>query len=76
MITVQSPPEKPQEAPLPDLGPLTPAERLARAVLLFHRGGIWTPEDHATWRALTGTVLCTQKNLCELARQVQRGETP
>lgn len=75
MITVQSPPANmPNGTGLPPLSTEPPGVRLARAVLLFHRGGVWTPEDHQTWASLTGTWLCTTKNLCELARQVQRGE--
>ena len=45
-------------------------DRLARAVLLFHRGGPWTDEDRATWRELTGEDEATTKVLCDLAREV------
>ena len=49
---------------------LAPVERLARAVLMFHRGGVWTPQDLATWRALTGSPLATTRTLCDLARRM------
>ena len=71
--TVKAPPKA---APVPFLPPLSPAAmpvRLARAVLLFFRGGPWTPEDHTEWAANTGTPLCTTKNLCDMARQVEAG---
>jgi hypothetical protein len=47
-------------------------ERLARAVLLFHRSGPWTPEDRQMWTALTGEAEATTKALCDLARKVTR----
>lgn len=43
---------------------------LARAVLLFHRGGPWTAADAATWRGLTGSDEATTRTLCDVARQV------
>lgn len=71
-LTVQSPPANmPNGAGLPPLDPAPLPVRLARAVLLFHRGGPWTPEDHHAWASLTGTWLCTTKNLCDLARKVE-----
>jgi hypothetical protein len=44
-------------------------DRLARVVLLFHRGGPWSDEDRATWRNLTGEDEATTKVLCDLARR-------
>jgi hypothetical protein len=49
------------------------ADRLARAVLLFHRGGPWSEADRATWRKLTGEDEATTKVLCDLARRVAEG---
>lgn len=45
-------------------------ENLARAVLLFHRGGPWTLEDRQMWLALTGEEDATTKVLCDFARKV------
>jgi hypothetical protein len=45
-------------------------ERLARAVLLFHRGGPWTDQDREVWRTLTGEDDATTRVLCDLARRV------
>ena len=53
------------------LASLSNAERLARAVLLFHRGGPWTASDHEVWQALTGAHCATTRTLCDLARQVR-----
>lgn len=53
---------------------LTKAERLARAVLLFHGADIWDEERSWTWRMLTGKAECTTKVLCDLAREVQAEE--
>jgi predicted NUDIX family NTP pyrophosphohydrolase len=50
--------------------PISNAERLAQAVLLFHRGGPWTALDSGHWLALTGKVDCTTKVLCDLARRI------
>ena len=33
---------------------MTGNERLARAVLLFFRGGPWTDDDRAVWETMTG----------------------
>jgi hypothetical protein len=44
-------------------------ERLARAVLLFHRGGRWTGTDRNEWVMLTGEEDATTKVLCDLARR-------
>lgn len=49
---------------------MTDAERLARAVLLFHSESPWTPEKQATWRQLTGEPECTTVKLCNLARKI------
>ena len=45
------------------------AERLAQAVLMFHRGGPWTADDRVVWHALTGQDEATTKVLCDLARR-------
>jgi hypothetical protein len=49
---------------------MTDAERLARAVLLFHRGGPWTAEDAATWRSVAGSEDASTRALCDLARRL------
>ena len=50
---------------------MSDAERLARAVLLFHNGGPWTDQERATWVALTGDYdATTVKLLCDLARRI------
>jgi hypothetical protein len=49
---------------------MTGAERLARAVLLFHKGGEWTPDNLAEWRVMTGSMEATTKVLCDVAREV------
>jgi predicted NUDIX family NTP pyrophosphohydrolase len=49
---------------------LTPLERLARAVLLLHRGGMWTGTDRNEWVMLTGETDATNKVLCDLARRL------
>jgi hypothetical protein len=49
---------------------MTGAERLARAVLLFHRGGAWTAEHMAEWEVMTGSPAVTTKVLCDVAREV------
>ena len=46
-------------------------ERLAAAVLLFHRGGPWTLDDMEAWEELTDTHEATTKSLCDFARKVQ-----
>jgi L-cysteine desulfidase len=50
------------------------AERLARAVLLFHGSTIWTADDTEMWVALTGSQDATTRTLCNLARWVRREE--
>jgi predicted NUDIX family NTP pyrophosphohydrolase len=49
---------------------MTDAERLARAVLLFHGGGPWTDHERAIWHALTGEHEATTRALCDLARRM------
>lgn len=44
-------------------------DRVARAVLLFHRGGPWTDQDHALWFMLTDTSEVTTKALCNFVRK-------
>lgn len=44
--------------------------RLIQAVLLFHRGGPWTPDDARMWREYTGREETTTKTLCDFAREV------
>jgi hypothetical protein len=51
---------------------MSDAERLARAVLMFHQGSPWLPSDAISWQALTGERDCTTKALCDLARQTLR----
>lgn len=46
------------------------AERLARAVLLFHNGGPWTNQERETWTELTGEYEATTVRLCDLARRI------
>jgi streptomycin 6-kinase len=54
--------------------PISMAERLARAVLLFHSGEPWTTERRATWISLTGSDEATTRVLCNLARAVHSDE--
>lgn len=49
---------------------MSPIERLATAVLLFHGNGPWVNEKAALWLAVTGTPEATNKVLCDLARQL------
>lgn len=53
---------------------ISDAERLARAVLLFHRGSPWSAVDREMWRHYTGSDEATTKALCDLARRVRRSE--
>jgi hypothetical protein len=56
---------------------MTDTERLARAVLLFHRGGAWTVQDREDWQVLTGKRDCTTRALCDFARQIlDTGDRP
>lgn len=50
----------------------TDLEKLARAVLLFFRGGPWTDEDRAAWREYTGQDEATSKTLGDFARSLLR----
>lgn len=45
------------------------SSKLARAVLLFHRGGPWTENDRAAWKELTGEDEASTRTLCDLARR-------
>ena len=49
---------------------MSPLERLARAVLLFHRGGRWTGTDRNEWAMLTDEEEPTGVVLCDLARRL------
>jgi hypothetical protein len=61
-------PEPPDNAALASL---PPAQRLAKAVLLFMRPhGPWFPEDYAQWKALTGNKLVVVQALRDLANTV------
>jgi len=53
---------------------MTDAERLAKAVLLFHGGGPWFARDRELWSALTGEREATTKVLCDLARRIRATE--
>jgi hypothetical protein len=57
-----------------DMAKLSLAERLARAVLLFHRVGHWTDHNREVWLALTGKPDTTTRVLCELARELRNHE--
>jgi len=57
-----------------DIGQISNAERLARAVLLFHRGGSWTAADRKTWKDLTGEDETSTKSLCDFARKIRKAE--
>ena len=49
---------------------MTPLERLARAVLLFHRGGPWNGTERNEWVMLTDAEDATTVTLCDLARRL------
>jgi hypothetical protein len=61
-------------------GQVERAERLARAVLLFHSGTPWTDEKRQLWAALTGRREATTKVLCDVVREIraeaERASTP
>ena len=57
-----------------DIGQLSNAERLAQAVLLFHRGGPWTAADREMWKAITGEDEATTRTLCGFARKIRKAE--
>jgi hypothetical protein len=50
---------------------MTDAEKLARAVLLFHGTIEWTADIREDWLFLTGSEEATTKTLCDLARKVR-----
>jgi hypothetical protein len=50
---------------------LSNADRLARAVLLFHSADSWSDEKREQWLALTGQEAATTRVLCDLARLVR-----
>jgi len=49
---------------------ITPLQRLARAVLLFHNNAPWNGEARNTWTMLTGETDATPQVLCNLARRL------
>jgi hypothetical protein len=56
-----------------DMAKLSDAERLARAVLLFHKVE-WHDWDRQVWFALTGSHDATTRILCDLAREIRSRE--
>lgn len=57
-----------------DITKISNAERLARAVLLFHGSVEWTNGQREVWTALTGEHDATTRVLCDLARRVRDQE--
>jgi hypothetical protein len=57
-----------------DMAEISNAERLARAVLLFHDSAEWTDQQREVWTALTGEHDATTRVLCDLARRVRNQE--
>jgi hypothetical protein len=56
---------------------LSDAEKLARAVLMFHASPTWTDAHRATWKELTGSENATTVTLCDMARKLRsREEAP
>ena len=49
---------------------MTDAERLARAVLLFHSNGMWSTTKQSELQWLTNQTEATTKTLCDLARRI------
>jgi hypothetical protein len=49
---------------------MTSAERLARAVLLFHHGSEWSADNRVEWEVVTGSTEATAEVLCDVAREV------
>ena len=47
-------------------------EAAMRAVLLFHSGGLWTPERVTKWVEIVGPQGCTTKVLCDHLRVALR----
>jgi hypothetical protein len=43
-------------------------EAALHAVLLFHGGGYWGPNEAAQWERLTGAKEATTKALCDVVR--------
>ena len=54
---------------------MTDLERLARAVLLFHRCEPWTGQDRNEWAMLTDEEEATTQVLCDLARTLLHRHT-
>lgn len=55
------------EPPIPGF---SPAERLARAVIMFHDTKQWDVRRRAIWQALTGKHEPSTHSLSELAKEV------
>lgn len=57
---------------MPETNPskMSDAERLATAVLLFHKGGQWTDSDDILWEKLVGSNSATSRTLCDFARNI------
>jgi len=53
---------------------VTDLERLARALLLFHRAERWTGQMRIEWAMLTDTEEATTATLCNLARRLLQEE--
>jgi hypothetical protein len=64
---------------MPETNPskMSDAERLATAVLLFHKGGQWTDSDDILWEKLVGSSSATSRTLCDFCSQysLQKGGT-
>jgi len=64
----------------PEIGHLLAAAPELRdcveAALLFFAGGPWTPEMDMRWFALTGSLICSSKSLCDFARAVLANAKP
>ena len=54
--------------------PITDAEKLARALLMFFDSGAWSPDRARQWRELMGEAPANSKTLCDLARKVRISE--
>jgi hypothetical protein len=44
--------------------------KLPEAVVLFHKGGVWTVGDGERWRDLTGREEATSRALCDFASEL------
>ena len=53
---------------------MTPAERLARCVLMFYGIAGWSQNERDLWKALTGSDDATTRVLGDLAREVLQDE--